>query len=95
MESYATVIIYCRQILPKSGTELTLQTCISKNKPYLLIDMNVFDIKTSANSLMDFVQKYKIKKLNFGGPRESVVNGIQEYTKNVVECFVEIIGLSK
>ena len=91
IDSDATVIIYHSQITPKSGTELTLKTCISKNKPYLLIDMNVFDVKLSVGYLLQFIQQYHIQKLNFAGPRESGVSGIQQFTQKMVECLIDDI----
>lgn len=88
MDSDATVIIYHRQILPNSGTQLTLKTCIDKHKPYLLIDMNVFDVAVSADYVWCFIEQYDIKRLNFAGPRESVVAGIQQFTQDVVERLI-------
>lgn len=89
IESDGTVIIYHTQIHPKSGTELTLKTCISKNKPYLLIDMNQVDKDTHINSLIEFVKQHDIKRLNFGGPRESICPNIHAFTKNLVMAMID------
>ncbi|MBE9579729.1 MULTISPECIES: putative molybdenum carrier protein [Moraxella] len=89
IDSDATVIIYHAQITPKSGTELTLKTCISQHKPYLLIDMNVFSVEVASDYLIDFIKKYDIKTLNFGGSRGSVVPTIQAFTKKTVELAID------
>ncbi|WP_264678413.1 putative molybdenum carrier protein [Moraxella bovis] len=89
IDSDATVIIYHTFIVPKSGTELTLETCISQNKPYLLIDMNVFSVEIASDYILDFIKKYQIDRLNFGGPRGSGVPSIQAFTQMVVERAIE------
>lgn len=89
IDSDATVIIYHTQIVPKGGTELTLKTCISQNKPYLLIDMNVFSVEIASDYILDFIKKYQIECLNFGGPRGSGVPSIQTFTQMVVERTIE------
>ncbi|MDO4897153.1 MAG: putative molybdenum carrier protein [Moraxella sp.] len=89
MDSDATVIIYHAQITPKSGTELTLKTCISQHKPYLLIDMNVFDVAVASMYVIDFIKKYQISTLNFGGSRGSLMPTIHAYTQKVVEQAIE------
>lgn len=89
IDSDATVIIYHTYIITKGGTELTLKTCISQNKPYLLIDANVFSIEQASDYLVDFIKKYQIEKLNFAGPRGSGVPTIQQYTQNIVERMID------
>lgn len=51
--------------------------------------MNVFDMTMGAEYLIKFVKQYKIAKLNFAGPRESGAMGIQQFTKELVECFID------
>lgn len=89
IDSDATVIIYHTQIVPKGGTELTLKICISQNKPYLLIDMNVFSVHIASDYVLDFIKKYQIERLNFGGPCGSGVPSIQAFTQMVVERAIE------
>lgn len=89
IDSDATVIIYHTQIAPKGGTELTLKTCISQNKPYPLIDMNVFSVEIACDYVLDFIKKYHIECLNFGGPHSFGLPSIQAFTKQVVERAIE------
>lgn len=53
--------------------------------------MNVFDVKLSVSYLLQFIQQYHIQKLNFAGPRESGVSGIQQFTQKMVECLIDNI----
>lgn len=89
IDSDATIIIYHTQIVPKGGTELTLKTCINQHKPYLLIDMNVFSVEQASDYVVDFIKKYQIQILNFGGPRGSGIPQIHGFTQNMVELAID------
>lgn len=84
IDTDATVIIYREYIWLKGGTELTLETCMKKQKPYLLIDSSEFTTDDTARRIVQFINNHTINKLNFAGPRESGVQGIQAYTQETV-----------
>lgn len=91
MDSDATVIIYQENIQLKSGTELTLATCIKKQKPYLLIDSSELTTDDTARRIKQFVKDHQVSKLNFGGPRESGAQGIQVYTQEAVSKALKLL----
>ncbi len=90
-DSDATVIIYFGYIYPRGGTELTLNTCIKKGRPYLLIDGDEFSTVRAAERLVKFIKDYDVRRLNFAGPRGSVVPKSHEYTKEVVERTIGLL----
>lgn len=94
-DSDATVIIYFSYIALRGGTELTLATCIKKHRPYLLIDGEELDTTRTAERLVQFVQDYNIKRLNFAGPRGSGVPKAQSYTQSAVEKMLHLLAISR
>lgn len=84
MDSDATVMVYQHEIALGSGTELTLKTCISQRKPYLLIDAACTAVEVAGHNIVAFVQRHNITRLNFGGPRASLAPNIETYTEQIV-----------
>lgn len=95
MDTDATVIIYREYIVLKGGIELTLTTCIKKQKPYLLIDSSELSTDDTARRIVQFIAKHTISKLNFAGPRESGVQGIQAYTQEAVIKALQLLKREK
>ncbi len=90
-DSDATVIVYFGYVVLRSGTELTLSTCIKKHRPFLLIDGNELSETRAGERLKQFVQDFNIKKLNFAGPRGSSVPQAQSYTQAIVENMIDLL----
>lgn len=91
IDSNATVLIYHTQIRLGSGTELTLKTCITQKKPYLLIDMAISSPDVAGGQIADFVKRHDISLLNFGGSRGSLVPTIENFTEQAVKRAIELL----
>lgn len=91
IDSDATVLIYHTQIRLGSGTELTLKTCITQKKPYLLIDMAISSPDVAGGQIADFVKRHDISLLNFGGSRGSLVPTIENFTEQAVKRAIELL----
>ena len=83
LDSDATIIVYHTEISLGSGAELTLKTCISQRKPYLLLDSSVLQPEIAGKHIAEFVQRHQISVLNVGGSRGSVVPTIELFTEKV------------
>lgn len=92
LDSDATVIVYHNtEIALGSGTELTLKTCISQRKPYLLLDSSVSQLEIAGKHIAEFVQRHQISVLNVGGSRGSVVPTIELFTEKVVLLAIQYL----
>lgn len=56
---------------PEGGTSLTLQQCIRKGKPYVLLDGNATAVARACQIAAAFVAENSIVTLNVAGPRIS------------------------
>lgn len=91
-DSDATVIVYHGEIVSGSGTALTLKTCLSARKPYLLLDAALLSPETAAAAIAAFVRRHAIRRLNFGGPRASVVPTIEGFTEQAVAAALRLLA---
>lgn len=82
LDSDGTVILYCGVI--EGGTELTLDQCIRKKKPYWLIDGREVAVERAAELLAEFVAGNKVGVLNVAGSRASKWPQAHEYARSVV-----------
>ena len=69
LESDGTVLIHFGG--PEGGTSLTLQQCIRKGKPYMLLDGNAVTAADAGQIAADFVAENNVVTLNVAGPRIS------------------------
>lgn len=92
-DSDATVVIYFGTIALRSGTELTLATCIKKHRPYLLIDGEELSTTRTAERLVQFVYDIGVERLNFAGPRGSGVPNAHAYTQSAVEQMLDLLAI--
>ncbi|MDK4545213.1 putative molybdenum carrier protein [Kingella negevensis] len=91
LDSDATVIVYHTEIALGSGTELTLKTCISQRKPYLLLDSSVLLPEIAGKHIAEFVQRHRTSVLNVGGSRGSVVPTIELFTEKAVLSAIQYL----
>lgn len=68
-DSDATLIIHAGAL--EGGTLQTLQHCIHRDKPHLLIDSSVTPPDEAAARIMAFVAEHNVRRLNVAGPRAS------------------------
>lgn len=94
MDSDGTLIIYFSEL--QTGTKLTAETCIRKNKPYLLIDAAAVPVNQAIELAARFIEDQNISVLNVAGPRATkapaghqyafdVISGIILYSKNLTK----------
>ena len=67
---------------PSGGTELTINYCRERKKPYFVIDLQH---KINVQEFTDWVGQHNIHILNVAGPRESSVSGIGEQAQQALE----------
>lgn len=91
LDSDATVIVYHTEIALGSGTELTLKTCISQRKPYLLLNSSVLLPEIAGKHIAEFVQRHRTSVLNVGGFRGSVVPTIELFTEKAVLSAIQYL----
>ncbi|WP_277073843.1 YpsA SLOG family protein [Simonsiella muelleri] len=70
---------------------MTLKTCISQRKPYLLLDSSVLQPEIAGKHIAEFVQRHQISVLNVGGSRGSVVPTIELFTEKVVLLAIQYL----
>jgi len=87
LDSDATVIIYFDT--PVTGTELTIEFCIKKNKPYLLIDAIEVSSSRAAERVQEFVEKARYEVINFAGPSADTNSTAYLYTYEAVMGFIK------
>lgn len=92
-DSDGTVIIYFGML--NGGTEQTLHDCLSERKPYLLLDAIEVPAERAALRIQAFLNHIEGKTLNFAGPRASSEPGAYDYSKDVVNKFIEIYSNRK
>lgn len=73
LDSDGTLIV---GLTDSPGSRLTLNLCISNNKPYL--------VNPDTHTLRDWVNKYSIHTLNVAGNRESKNPGIHDRTVRLI-----------
>ncbi len=88
-DSNATLIIYY-DIL-SGGTEQTLAFCLKAHKPYLLIDAEAIDTDNAVEKLIRFLGQGSGKVLNVAGPRGSAGEWTYDYTRAVMDEFLDRI----
>lgn len=76
------------RVVLKGGTELTLDQCIRKKKPYRLIDAREVAVERAAELLAEFVARNDIAVLNVAGPRASKWPQAHEYASSVVRRLI-------
>jgi hypothetical protein len=88
-ESDITIIF---SFVKSAGSDLTIKTCKSLNRPYLVITSP--DQHNSIELIMDFIYKNDANIINIAGNRESKSNGIQLFVFNVMSEVIEIFNLT-
>src|SRR5689334_1177336 len=56
---------------PMGGTRETIERCIEKGKPYLIINCREMSTDEAKEKALKFLQKRHIRRLNVAGPRAS------------------------
>ena len=82
VESDGTAIIHAGKL--EGGTLHTLEFCVEKAKPHLLVDSNAVTVIEAARSLALFVRRHRIVTLNVAGPRASKQPQIYPYAHAVI-----------
>ena len=69
VDSDGTLII--SNVEPMGGTRETIERCIEKNKPYLIINYREMSTAEAKEKALKFLQNQHIRCLNVAGPRSS------------------------
>jgi len=56
---------------PIGGTSETIERCVEKDKPYLIIDYREMSTAEAKEKALKFLQSRDIRRLNVAGPRAS------------------------
>jgi len=71
-DSDAIVIIFFTRM--EGGTLKSFEITRKENKPFLLLDMSVLDVKRASLLLRKFLEKFQPSIVNFSGPRHNEWN---------------------
>jgi hypothetical protein len=86
-----TVIIYFG--LPTGGTELTLAECISRKRPYLLIDATELPVGQAARRIQQFVDQNDIHELNVAGTRASGAPEARDFAYLALSSWIRMMEI--
>jgi hypothetical protein len=79
-------VVFAPRLSP--GCDLTVRLCRDAKKPYLVV---VKFQEVTADEVVSFIKRHKIKTLNVAGNRESVCPGIEmETRKTIVKVLTTI-----
>lgn len=92
LDSDATLIVYRRWIQPLSGTELTLQFCLQKRKPYVLIDAAHYSPAQAASLIQEFADHFTVRTLNVAGPQETQPSFFRDYSESCIRLLLSQIA---
>ena len=82
IDSDGTVIIFFGN--PSGGTQLTLDFCVKKSRPHLLIDAQSISVEQASVKIQRFIDKNNISILNVAGPRASEKAEAYRFAKLVI-----------
>lgn len=85
--SDGTLIIYTQDL--KGGTALTAHYCTQHDKPFILIDAQLYTAEQATNKALKFVQEFKVRSLNVAGPRNSQWGNGYPYTYQCIDCSIK------
>jgi hypothetical protein len=88
-ESDGTVIIHAGEI--EGGTLHTLELCVKRGKPYLLVDSARTPADEAAAMIAGFVTEHRIAALNVAGPRASKQPQIYLYARAVIARALQLL----
>jgi hypothetical protein len=88
VDSDATLVIYFARL--HGGTEQTVLQCISKRKPYQLIDATAITVQRAAEVADGFVSAHDVFVLNVAGPRASHSPSAYAYSFDVVTQLLRL-----
>ncbi|WP_319381819.1 YpsA SLOG family protein [Thiomicrorhabdus sp.] len=86
LDADGTVIFYESDL--NGGTKATLEICIEREIPYILIDRRELTVAQAAGLLEQFISEAGIEILNVAGPRASKSPQIYPYVKQVLEQVI-------
>jgi hypothetical protein len=89
-DSNGTLIIYFGYL--SGGTEQTLEYCIARRKPYLLIDAGELTEQRASQRLLQFIEDRDIAVLNVAGPRASGEARAYGYAREVIRLTLSLIS---
>ena len=70
------------------GTEQPVAFCISSQKPYKLIDLDLVCEEMAAQKILEFIEKNSIGIVNVAGPRMSECPSIYDFVKNTIKLII-------
>ena len=82
LDSDGTAILYFGAL--EGGTRLTLDFCVSHDKPCELLNAERLDPDEAAREIAAFIGRNGIKTLNVAGPRASKWTGAHAYAKQAI-----------
>jgi hypothetical protein len=89
VDSDATLIFIPNQFIKLTdGTNFTIESVKSINKPYLVVDLSE-ELTAITLKIDSWINKHQISILNIAGPRESQSIGIYELSFNAICHFLE------
>ena len=82
-ESDGTLVLNLGKL--DGGTRLTLDFAMQLDKPYLLLDMELFNLQTLALQALRWLRQQPIAVLNIAGPRESKRPGVRWNARRLLD----------
>ncbi|MBF6057088.1 putative molybdenum carrier protein [Thiomicrorhabdus heinhorstiae] len=89
LDADGTVIFYESDL--NGGTKATLDFCIDRKTPYILIDSRALAVSQAARLIEQFIAESEIETLNIAGPRASKSPQIYSYVKQTLEQVIQIV----
>ncbi|MGH8771217.1 MAG: putative molybdenum carrier protein [Burkholderiales bacterium] len=86
-DSDGTVIVYFDEL--EGGTAQTVAFCLSRKKPFKLIDAAELAVPRAVDRLVAFVEKHHIAILNVAGPRASKEPRGYDYSYHLISQFLD------
>ncbi|WP_319557864.1 putative molybdenum carrier protein [Thiomicrorhabdus sp.] len=93
LDADGTVIFYESDL--NGGTKATLDFCIDRKTPYILIDSRALAVTQAARLIEQFIAESEIETLNVAGPRASKSPQIYSYVKQTLEQVIQTIKAFK
>jgi putative molybdenum carrier protein len=80
---------------PIGGTRETIERCVEKDKPYLIIDYREISTADAKEKALKFLQSQHIRRLNVAGPRASQWPEGHAFTYQIMSAILRRISGQK
>lgn len=86
-DSDATLIVYFGEL--EGGAAATAGFCLTRKKPFKLIDASELTIARAVELLLEFTDTHRVSVLNVAGPRASKQPGAYDYALKLISGFLD------